>query len=120
MAFSRQLEIKTLNKMITYYCQKMHGGKPDRLCHDCDRLLNYAIQRIDKCFYGDNKPVCSKCTVHCYKPAMREEIKKVMKYTGPRMMLISPLLSLRYMYRKIFKSNPKKSPPRQSRSGRQS
>ncbi|MEN6463345.1 MAG: nitrous oxide-stimulated promoter family protein [Syntrophomonas sp.] len=105
MAFSRRLEIKTLKKMIMIYCQKMHGSGQDELCPKCKKLLNYAEMRVDKCIYGDNKPVCSKCKVHCYKPEMREEIKQIMKYSGPRMIFISPLLSIRYMYRKVFKSN---------------
>jgi hypothetical protein len=106
MDFSRRLEIKTVQKMIMMYCNKMHDKK-NELCTDCLDLLNYAEQRIDKCIYGDNKPVCSKCRVHCYKPEMRKKIKIVMKYSGPRMLLRSPILSLRYSYRKIFKSNNK-------------
>jgi hypothetical protein len=105
MAFSRPLEIKTVQKMIGMYCNAMHHTKNDELCGDCMKLFTYAEQRIDKCIYGDDKPVCSKCTVHCYKPEMREKIKEIMQYSGPRMMWKSPVLSLRYMYRKIFKSN---------------
>ncbi len=106
MNFSRRLEIKTVQKMIMMYCNKMHDQKSE-LCTDCLYLLNYAEQRIDKCIYGDKKPVCSKCQVHCYKPEMRKKIKVIMKYSGPRMLLRSPILSLRYIYRKIFKSNNK-------------
>lgn len=105
MAFSRTLEIKTVQEMIRMYCHAMHSTTNDELCGDCMNLLTYAEQRIDKCFYGDDKPVCSKCTVHCYKPEMREKIKEIMRYSGPKMMWKSPVLSLRYMYRKIFKSN---------------
>ncbi|MDD4200951.1 MAG: nitrous oxide-stimulated promoter family protein [Eubacteriales bacterium] len=105
MAFSRHLEIKTIQKMIMMYCHDQHNTKKDELCYNCMKLFKYAEQRIDKCFYGDNKPVCSKCTVHCYKPEMRARIKEVMQYSGPRMMWKSPILSLRYMYRKTFKSN---------------
>jgi len=105
MAFSRSLEIKTLQQMITMYCHAHHSTSRNELCADCSALFEYAGQRIDKCFYGDDKPVCSQCTVHCYKPEMREKIKAVMQYSGPKMMWTSPILSLRYMYRKLFKSN---------------
>jgi len=105
MAFSRRLEKETIQKMIMIYCKEMHGTKNNELCSECSNLFNYAKQRIDKCFYGDRKPVCSKCKVHCYKPEMRNRIKEVMRYSGPRMLLKSPVLSLRYMYRKRFKSN---------------
>lgn len=105
MAFSRKLEIKTLETMIKIYCQQKHGAKCNELCPQCTNLLSYAKKRIDNCVYGDQKPVCSKCKVHCYKSDMRESIKEVMKYSGPRMLGKSPLLSLRYFYRKLFKSN---------------
>src|SRR5665647_782826 len=107
LAFSRRLETKTLNKMIMIYCRKMHGVEKNELCIECIKLLNYAELRIDKCPFGDKKPVCSKCKIHCYKPEMQESVKKVMQYSGPRMFLKSPLLSLRYIYRKICKSNNK-------------
>jgi len=105
MAFSRSLEIKTIKKMLTMYCREMHGTEKD-LCPECLKLLKYAQKRIDKCVYGEKKPVCSKCPVHCYKPEIREEVKKVMRFSGPRMILHSPILSMRYMYRKKFKSTP--------------
>lgn len=105
MAFSKRLETKTVQKMIMIYCHEMHGTKNNGLCSECSVLFDYAKQRIDKCFYGNQKPVCSQCKVHCYKPEMRNKIKEVMRYSGPRMFLKSPVLSLRYMYRKRFKSN---------------
>lgn len=105
MAFSRRLEANTVQKMIAIYCHEMHGTKGNDLCAECLKLFDYSEKRIDKCFYGDDKPVCSKCQVHCYKPEMRDRIKEVMRYSGPKMMFKSPLLSIRYMYRKIFKSN---------------
>jgi uncharacterized paraquat-inducible protein A len=105
MAFSRQLELETVKKMIGIYCHELHHSEKNQLCPECSALLEYAQKRIDKCFYGDRKPVCSTCQVHCYKKEMRERIKEVMRYSGPKMTWKSPVLSLRYMYRKRFKSN---------------
>jgi len=104
VAFSKKLELETIKKMILLHCQHEHSRSPNELCPECSRLYTYAEQRMDKCVYGDNKPVCSECPVHCYKPAMREEVKKVMRYAGPRMMWQSPILAIRYLYRKKFKS----------------
>jgi hypothetical protein len=104
VAFSRKLELDTINKMIRLYCQDKHARSDQDLCPECSQLFTYAEQRMDKCVYGDNKPVCSQCPVHCYKPAMRTEVKKVMTYAGPRMIWYHPILSIRYMYRKRFKS----------------
>lgn len=105
MAYSRKLEARTLDKMIKLYCHDNHGSRAGELCSECAVLSRYAKQRIDGCFYGDLKPVCSKCQKHCYKRDMRETIKEVMRYSGPRMLWHSPILSLRYFYRKLFKSN---------------
>ncbi|MHB1127848.1 MAG: nitrous oxide-stimulated promoter family protein [Bacillota bacterium] len=104
MAFSRVLEEKTVNRMVHIYCQKMHKGKRGRLCPECTELLTYAANRIERCPHGDRKPVCGKCKVHCFKPVMREAIKQAMRYSGPRMIYKSPLLSVRYFYRKYLKS----------------
>lgn len=104
MAFSRRLESKTINQMINMYCRKVHGQGAKGLCLECQQLYEYAAKRIDKCFYGDQKPVCSKCPVHCYKPEMLEAVKTVMQYSGPRIWIKRPLLSIRYLYRKRFKS----------------
>jgi hypothetical protein len=105
MAFSRKLEIETIRQMMTIYCHDIHG-QVNGLCPDCQGLLDYAVKRVDKCFYGENKPVCSKCPVHCYKPEQRAAVKEVMGYSGPRMLIRRPWLTVRYMYRKRFKNPP--------------
>jgi len=107
MAFSRSLESQTVNKMIQIYCQAMHGSKKNQLCSECQELSDYAAERINKCPFKDKKPVCSVCPVHCYKPAMRDRIRQVMGYSGPKMIYKSPVLAIRYLYRKKFKSNVK-------------
>jgi len=104
MAFSRRLELKTINKMLSIYCHDMHGGNQGQLCSECQQILDYAGQRLDKCPYGENKPVCSQCSIHCYKPEQRAAVKQVMRYSGPRMLWRNPVLTVRYMYRKKFKS----------------
>ena len=48
---------------------------------------------------GDNpfmkeKTFCANCKVHCYKPEMREKIRKVMRFSGPRMLLYHPALAV--------------------------
>jgi predicted amidophosphoribosyltransferase len=108
MAFSRRLELKTIHKMLSIYCHDMHGSTRGKLCPTCRQLLEYAGQRLDKCPYGENKPVCAKCPIHCYKAEQREAIRQVMRYSGPRMLWRSPVLTVRYMYRKKFKNPPGK------------
>lgn len=85
-------DVKTVGLMIDLYCRGQHGGK-DNLCGECRELLAYVKKRLEKCPFQENKPTCSQCTVHCYQPAMREKIKAVMKYAGPRMLFCHPVLS---------------------------
>ena len=55
------------------------------LCPECAALLDYALRRLDSCRFGDGKPSCRKCPVHCYRADMRERIRTVMRWAGPRM-----------------------------------
>jgi hypothetical protein len=54
--------------------------------------------RLDRCPFQENKSTCGKCLVHCYQPQMREKVKKVMKYSGPRMLLHHPVLALHHVF----------------------
>lgn len=89
-------EKDTIRKMIGLYCRKKHAGTIE-ICPDCRKLLDYADKRLSSCIYGDAKPTCEKCPVHCYKPAMREKVKMVMRYAGPRMIIYHPIDAIRHV-----------------------
>lgn len=91
-----QTEKKTVAKMIQIYCTAKHNTK-NSLCLDCSVLNDYAQKRLDRCHFGENKPNCQSCPIHCYNPEMRIKIQKIMKFSGPRMILKSPLLTLRHL-----------------------
>ena len=82
-------EKKTILKMIMLYCRKNHDAKVG-LCIECEELAAYASERLARCPFGENKPACSKCQVHCYQPAYRECIRAIMRFSGPRMLLYHP------------------------------
>ena len=63
-------------------------------------LMEYAFRRLDGCKYGEKKLACKHCPTHCYKPAMREKIREVMRWAGPRMMLYSPIAAIRHIFNK--------------------
>ena len=67
------------------------------MCSQCRELLAYAEARLERCPFGLEKPTCSKCPIHCYKPDMREEIREVMSYAGPRMLKKHPVLGIRHL-----------------------
>ena len=84
----------TMSKMVGIYCSAHHGESGADLCADCRDFLNYAETRLVKCPYGEDKPTCANCPIHCYKPAQRAEAKKIMRYAGPRMLLRHPILAI--------------------------
>jgi hypothetical protein len=88
-------EWQTIAAMIRCYCEGHHHVGTD-LCPECRELLDYATVRLERCRFGDEKPVCVKCPVHCYQRARREQVKAVMRYAGPRMLWRHPILSLRH------------------------
>jgi hypothetical protein len=92
-------EIQTVRKMIGIYCHGHHGGGKT-LCEECRTLSVYAEQRTEKCPFGDEKPACSQCPIHCYKPQMKEKIGRVMRFSGPRMICRHPILALRHLVNK--------------------
>jgi len=85
-------ERKTIKVMIGMYCRKYHN-KEMKGCETCTELFSYASKKLDCCTFRNDKPVCSKCPIHCYKPEMREKIKTVMRYSGPRMIFQHPVLA---------------------------
>lgn len=82
-------EKATIQFMIGHYCRSQHGSEEP--CPDCARLCAYAMERLDGCRYGEEKPSCKTCTTHCYAPANRQAIREVMRYIGPRMVYLGPL-----------------------------
>ena len=97
-------EEKTLRIMTSLYCNGKHSGK-GHLCSECQSLLNFAIQRLHYCPYGKNKPTCAKCDIHCNKPEMRDRIKEIMRYAGPRMLWRHPLLAIQHLLDEKTKPN---------------
>jgi len=55
------------------------------VCETCAELLAYAEKRRAFCAKHP-KPFCTHCDTHCYKTAMREHMRDVMRYAGPRSM----------------------------------
>lgn len=75
----------------------------ETLCPSCLSLADYVDERLDRCPFGEEKPTCKNCTLHCYRSEEREAIKKVMRFAGPRMFFTHPLLALKHLA-KGFKS----------------
>jgi len=64
----------------------IYGHRPPVVCAECAQLLRYAEKRRAYC-PKDPKPFCSYCDTHCYTAEMRERMREVMRYAGPRSLL---------------------------------
>lgn len=86
-------ENKTVVAMLQIYCRSQHGFW-DGLCPECSELLKYTRERLASCPFQEGKTTCANCPIHCYKSDMREKIRVVMRYAGPRMLYRHPILAL--------------------------
>ncbi len=85
----------TIKKIINLYQAKcpQASAEPEHY----EALFVYAQKRLDKCVFGEEKPACKQCPVHCYQPAKREEMKQIMRWAGPRMLWRHPILTVRHL-----------------------
>ena len=119
----REREQEIVSQMIALYCKGNHSahrsvslrerggemrqvrealrerdsGERRDLCPECAELEAYAHARSERCPFMEEKTFCSNCTVHCYRPEMRERIRTVMRYAGPRMFFHHPVMAIRHM-----------------------
>ncbi|MBT3363008.1 MAG: nitrous oxide-stimulated promoter family protein [Chloroflexi bacterium] len=96
----KEKDLRVLRDFIHIYCREKHkdrtkltfsssdasvqkamGDKKIALCPNCSKLLNHGMVKLLMCPY-DPKPMCKKCTTHCYAPGYRESIKEVMRFSG--------------------------------------
>lgn len=86
----RNKEKKIVSLMIHLYCR--HHDDINE-----EALKEYALNKIDKCPKMATKTFCSQCKIHCYQKMQQEQIKKVMRYSGPRMIFYHPILAIKHL-----------------------
>lgn len=103
-------ELKTIEAMVQIYCRDSHATEPDEaVCTDCAELIDYAAKRLTLCPFEKNKPTCGNCTIHCYKQDMREKVRKVMRYSGPKMIRFHPLMAFFHLLDSRIKPKGRKT-----------
>ena len=102
-----------VREMIALWCRGHHAGRERAdgagpvdsvrlgrrdvmLCPACAELAAYATARVGRCPHMGTKTFCSACPTHCYGPEMRERIREVMRWAGPRMLRYRPVPALRH------------------------
>ena len=106
-------EHRTVQAMVELHCRHEHG-RGEVPCAECRDLLAFAAYRLARCPHGDAKPNCAKCPIHCYKPDRREQMRRVMRVAGPRMLGRHPILTLRHWLDGFRKAPPPRHPARRS------
>ena len=91
-------EKQTVRKMIELYCR--HRLKQVNIPEEYQHLAEFACHRLDHCKYGENKTACKNCPTHCYAPKEREQIRRIMRWAGPRMIFYSPIEAIRHIFNK--------------------
>lgn len=99
-----QRERRTVAAMIRLFCRRKHGRR-EALCESCQAIHDYALARLERCPFQERKPTCAKCRVHCYREPMRTQIRHIMRFAGPRMLLRHPVLAIGHLV------DGKRSPP---------
>ena len=85
-------------KMIRlYYRRKLGLLEPST---EEMELLSYADRRLTRCKFGEQKPACKRCPIHCYRSDMRAKIREVMRWAGPRMIIYDPVAAIKHLLNK--------------------
>ncbi|MTD39937.1 nitrous oxide-stimulated promoter family protein [Erwinia sp. CPCC 100877] len=102
----------TIHRMIALYQRACPQASTD--AERYQKLHDYAIKRLERCAFGDEKPACRQCPIHCYQPTPREEMREIMRWAGPRMLWRHPILTLRHLIddRRPVPPLPKKYQPK--------
>ena len=93
---------ETVRTMTKMYCRAHHAdaAEEDGLVPSCRACAEYAIARTRAC-PKQHKGNCDDCEIRCYNPAMREQIRQIMAYAGPRMMFTHPVMAVRHLRKKL-------------------
>ena len=68
-------EKKIIGVMVDIYCKKKHKHK-DGLCEECQELLDYSRQRLDKCKFGEEKTYCQNVLYTAIKKHERKSKRR--------------------------------------------
>lgn len=86
----------TISFMINLYCKNHHNSQ-NNPCKSCKELIAYSHEKIEKCPNLDSDLTCGNCEIHCYNQEMQQEIRKIMKYSGPRMIFHQPITAIKHL-----------------------
>ena len=99
-------DVETIRIMTEIFCHAHHDTK-EGMCPECEDFYLYAVKRLACCPFGEKKPVCGSCKIHCFGKGYKEKAKEIMAFSGPRLILKHPYLSFRHLVA-FFRTAPDK------------
>ena len=105
----------TICTMVGMYCSDHHEIRDETLCASCQEFMDYADRRLQKCPYGEDKPTCANCPIHCYKASRKAQARLIMRYAGPRMLLRHPILAISHQLDNLRKARHPRELSREQR-----
>ena len=103
----REMEKESFRLMTEIYCHGKHHSRKGELCPECCEFLEFAREKTDRCPFMETGTSCSKCKNHCYSGKWENYVKDIMRYAGPRMLLLHPEYSLLHGMMKMKKKTSK-------------
>lgn len=105
VARRREREKRVVSQMISLYCRAHHSASErsgrahcgEAVCPSCAELDAFAVRRTGLCPRMATKTSCDRCASHCYPAEVRRRIREVMRYAGPRMLLVHPVAAVRHL-----------------------
>ncbi len=89
-------EKQTITLMVELYCKhKLHAKQ---MPEEYASFLEYAHKRLDHCRFGEKKTSCKRCPIHCYGKERREQARRIMRWSGPRMIFHAPVAAIKHMF----------------------
>ncbi len=93
----------TMEAIGCIYCRGNHDSAirgADGMCPECRNAIEATLERAAACPYG-HESNCEDCRTHCQRGEAQQEIKRIMRYAAPRMVVRHPLMTATYLKRKL-------------------
>lgn len=95
--------------MIKIFCKSNHSDDNtyncNNLCNKCYDMQKYMHYRIDHCKQNN---FCAYCGTKCHPKDKSDYMKKIMRYSGPRIFKKYPIISIKHFIKKLVYKNIEK------------
>lgn len=86
-----------LQRAVDACAERYPNWRRAALCPACLELAVYAAERTARCPHMAYKTYCHQCPRPCHPAGQMKRITPLMRYSGPRLLLRYPALTLRHI-----------------------